>query len=162
MLNTFYSFPYEVRMVRATEDRLQRIYEGASIGLKGDALAKVAGLTPVEYRQLTQFDPIAKHAEELGRADTEARLSRVLHDQAYSGDAKVALEILKHQHNWVATQQINVAVDQRISITQALEQAQARVIEGVCEQLEGDSESDTSDSDNDSVMFHMKPQERVA
>jgi hypothetical protein len=34
---------------------------------------------------------------------------------------------LQNQHDWVAKQQINVEIDQRISISQALEMAQARV-----------------------------------
>jgi hypothetical protein len=54
-------------------------------------------------------------------------LSDVLHTAALSGDAKMALEILKHQHGWVAKQQIEV--DQRISITAALALAQQRVID---------------------------------
>jgi hypothetical protein len=34
---------------------------------------------------------------------------------------------LQNQHDWVAKQQINVEIDQRISISQALEMAQSRV-----------------------------------
>jgi hypothetical protein len=50
----------------------------------------------------------------------------VLHTAALSGDAKMALEILKHQHGWVAKQQIEV--NQTISITAALQEAEQRVI----------------------------------
>jgi hypothetical protein len=37
------------------------------------------------------------------------------------------LDVLKHQFGWVAKQQINVDIDQRISITDALRDAEGRV-----------------------------------
>ena len=124
----FTSFPYEPRKLQATEARLEAIYEAAKIGLKGDSLALAAGMTAAEYRQLILFDDIAEYAERKGRADGERALSQVLHNAAAEGDAKAALEILKHQHGWVAKQQVSVDIEQRISITAALEQAQSRVI----------------------------------
>ena len=145
MFNEFQSFPYEPRQLHATEARLERIYNAAKLGLKGDSLALASGMLPTEYRQLTQLDPIAEMAELKGRADGEMEMSHVLHSAARAGDAKAALEILKHQHGWVAKQQINVDIDQKISITQALEQAQTRVIEGVATEV-------------DDHMFHVKPQ----
>ena len=125
----FYSIPFTPRKIEATEARLHAIYDAAKLGLHGDALALAAGMLPTEFRQLTQLDPIAEMAELKGRADGELEMSQVLHTAARQGDAKAALEILKHQHGWVAKQQINVDVEQRISITQALEQAQTRVLE---------------------------------
>ena len=125
----FYSIPFTPRKIEATEARLHAIYDAAKLGLHGDALALAAGMLPTEFRQLTQLDPIAEMAELKGRADGEREMSQVLHTAARQGDAKAALEILKHQHGWVAKQQINVDVEQRISITQALEQAQTRVLE---------------------------------
>lgn len=136
MFNDFQSFPYEVRQVHATEARLERIYKAAKLGLKGDSLALASGLLPTEYRQLTQLDPIAEMAELKGRADGEMEMSTVLHNAAREGDAKAALEILKHQHNWTAAQSIKVEIDQKISITQALEQAQTRVIEADCMEVQ--------------------------
>ena len=65
----FHSIPYEPRKLEATEGRLEAIYAAAKIGLKGDALALAAGMLPTEYRQLTQFDPVAEMAELKGRAD---------------------------------------------------------------------------------------------
>jgi hypothetical protein len=50
-----------------------------------------------------------------------------LHKAAKAGDIKAATTILQNQHDWVAKQQINVEIDQRISISQALEMAQSRV-----------------------------------
>ena len=136
MFNDFQSFPYEVRQVHATEARLERIYNAAKLGLKGDALALASGMLPTEYRQLTQLDPIAEMAELKGRADGEMEMSTVLHNAAREGDAKAALEILKHQHGWVAKQQLSIDVEQRISITAALEQAQTRVIEADCVEVQ--------------------------
>jgi hypothetical protein len=136
MFDNFQSFPYEVRKLEATEARLERIYNASKLGLKGDSLALAAGMLPTEYRQLTQLDPIAEMAELKGKADGEAEMANVLRDAALAGDAKSALEVLKHQHGWVAKQQLSIDVEQRISITQALEQAQSRVIEGVFKQVE--------------------------
>jgi hypothetical protein len=149
----FHSIPYEPRKLEATEGRLEAIYAAAKIGLKGDALALAAGMLPTEYRQLTQFDPIAEMAELKGRADGEREMSQVLHEAARNGDAKAALEILKHQHGWVAKQQINVEVDQRISITQALEDAQKRVIEAI-------DITPKKQADEQALTFHMKPEQQ--
>jgi hypothetical protein len=136
MFDNFHSYVYEPRKLEATEARLQRIYDAAKLGLKGDTLALAAGMRPTEYRQLTQLDPIAEYAEQKGKADGEMELSAILHKAAADGDAKAALEILKHQHGWVAKQQLSINVEQRISITAALEQAQHRVIEGVFKQVD--------------------------
>ena len=146
MFDNFHSYVYEPRKLEATEARLQRIYDAAKLGLKGDTLALAAGMMPTEYRQLTQLDPIAEYAEQKGKADGEMELSAILHKAAANGDAKAALEILKHQHGWVAKQQLSIDVEQRISITAALEQAQQRVIEGVFKQVD------------DAEAFHVKPQ----
>jgi len=127
---SIFSLSHEPRRLQATEARLEAIYQAARKGLRGESLALAAGLLPAEYRQLCQFDPIAEMAELKGRADGEMEISAVLHEAALAGDAKAALEILKHQHGWVAKQQISVDVEQRISIIGALEMAQQRVIEG--------------------------------
>ena len=124
----FQSFHYEPRKLEATEARLEAIMKAAKLGLKGDSLALAAGMTPTEYRQLVLFDPIAEYAELKGRADGEREMSEVLHLAAKEGDSKAALAILQHQHGWVAKQQLSIDVEQRISITAALEQAQSRVI----------------------------------
>jgi hypothetical protein len=77
------------------------------------------------------MDPLVELAQEKGAADGEAALAEVLYDAATHGkDPKVALDLLKHRHDWVAKQQLDVTVDDRISITRALEMANARVIEG--------------------------------
>lgn len=128
---TFKSLPFAPRKIRATEERLERIYEAASLGLKGDALALAAGLLPTEYRQLCELDPVAGLAEMKGRADSEREAAAQLRDAARNGDAKAALSILQHTHGWVAKQAISVDVEQRISITAALEQAQKRVIDAI-------------------------------
>lgn len=127
----FKSLPFTARKVQATEARLQAIYDAAALGLKGDALALAAGMLPQEYRQLCQLDPIAEMAELKGRADSEREASAHLREAARAGDAKAALAILQHAHGWTARQEISVDVTNRISITQALQQAQERVIDGL-------------------------------
>ena len=125
----FKSMPLTIRHVKATESRLKAIYDAAKLGLSGDSLALAAGMLPAEYRILCQVDPVAEHAAVKGKADGEREMSMVLHDAARNGDAKAALEILKHKHDWVAKQQINVDVEQRISVIAALEQGEKRVID---------------------------------
>lgn len=125
----FESFPLSIRQVKATESRLKAIYDAAKLGLTGDTLAVAAGMLPAEYRALCQLDPVAEHAAVKGKADGELEMSKVLHQAALNGDAKAALEILKHKHDWVAKQQINVDVEQRISVIAALEEGEKRVID---------------------------------
>ena len=130
----FVSFPYEPRKLQATESRLEAIKKAAKLGLKGDSLALAAGMLPTEYRQLVQFDPIAEWAELTGRAEGEYEASEILHTAAKEGDAKAALAILQNVHGWVAKQQLSIDVEQRISITAALEQAQSRVVDALSHQ----------------------------
>jgi len=132
---TFYSLPFAPDRPEATEARLEAIYEAARYGLKGDSLALAAGLTPVQYRRLAEFDALVEIAEMKGRADGELSAAKTMYNAAASGDARAALDILKHNHGWVAKQQIDVNIDQQISITAALEKAQSRVIEGLYTEL---------------------------
>ena len=132
---TFYSLPFAPDRPEATEARLEAIYEAARYGLKGDSLALASGLTPAQFRKLAEFDPLVEIAETKGRADGELSAAKTMYHAAANGDAKAALEILKHQHGWVAKQQIDVNIDQQISITGALDRAQNRVIEGLYTEL---------------------------
>jgi hypothetical protein len=127
-MHMFKSLPFEARKLQATESRLQAIYDAAKLGLKGDKLALTAGMLPSEYRQLTQLDPVAEMAALKGAADAEAEMSAIVYGAALEGDAKMALEMLKHKHDWVAKQSVQIDVVQQISITQALEQAQSRML----------------------------------
>lgn len=129
----FKSLPLAIREVKATEAVLNRVYDAARMGLKGESLALRAGLLPVEYRRLKELDPMAELAEQKGRADGEFAMSAKLHEAAEGGDAKAALEILKHAHGWVAKQQVQIDVAQQISIVDALAAAQSRVLEMVQE-----------------------------
>ena len=124
----FKSLPFEARKLQATESRLQAIYDAAKLGLKGDKLALTAGMLPSEDRQLTQLDPVAEMAALKGAADAEAQMSAIVYGAALEGDAKMALEMLKHKHDWVAKQSVQIDVVQQISVTQALEQAQSRML----------------------------------
>lgn len=127
----FKSIPFVPRNVQATESRLQAIYDAAALGLKGDALALAAGMLPTEFRQLCELDSVAEMAVLKGRADSEIEASSHLREAARAGDAKAALAILQHVHGWTARQEISVDITNKISITQALQQAQARVIDGL-------------------------------
>ena len=127
---TWHTLPFDARpAVKATEARLDAIYEAARKGLKGDSLALAAGLLPVEYRRLAEFDPLVDLAAQKGRADGEMQVSGYLHTAAANGDTKAAIDILKHVHGWVARQAIDVTIDQTISVKRALEMAQQRVDE---------------------------------
>jgi hypothetical protein len=125
----FHSIPFTPRKVQATESRLKAVYDAAKLGLKGDTLALAAGMLPTEYRQLTQLDPVVEMAAQKGKADGEIEMANIMRAAALEGDAKMALEVLKHQHGWVAKQAISVEIDQRISITGALAEAQKRVLD---------------------------------
>ena len=139
----FKSLPLSIREVRATEATLNRIYDAAKLGLKGDSLALASGLMPQEYRRLVELDSLAALAEQKGRADGELEMSTELHKAARGGDAKAALAILQNVHGWVAKQAISVDVNQQISITAALAEAQRRVIDVVATQIEDQSNEDT-------------------
>ena len=80
-------------------------------------------------RDRCNFDPVVGMAALKGKADGELEMSQCLHKAAKEGDAKAALAILQHSHGWVAKQSISIDVDQRISITGALRQAESRVID---------------------------------
>ena len=127
----FKSIPFTPRKIEATESRLQAIYDAAALGLKGDSLALAAGMLPAEFRQLCELDPVAEMAMLKGRADSEMEASSHLREAARAGDAKAALAILQHSHGWTARQEISVDITNKISITQALQQAQKRVIDGL-------------------------------
>lgn len=136
---TFKSLPLTVREVKATEAVLERLYNSAKLGLKGDALALNAGLLPIEFRRLCQMDPIADFAVQKGWADQEAQMATVVRDAALSGDSKAAMDILKHRHDWVAKQQIQVDTTQQISISLALEQANQRVANAQADVIDVDA-----------------------
>ncbi len=125
-IGAMHSLPLSIRDVKATEGRLQQIYDAAKKGLKGDTLALAAGMLPIEYRQLCQLDPIAEMAALKGRADAEMLHAGMLEKASLEGDAKASLAILTHVHGWSAKQEISFTVE-TISITAALEVARARV-----------------------------------
>jgi hypothetical protein len=126
---SFQSLPITAREVKATEAVLQRLYNAAKLGLRGDNLALNAGLLPIEYRRLCQMDPIAELAVQKGYADAEGEMSHVVYTAARNGDSKAAMDMLKHRHDWVAKQQVQVDVAQQISISMALEKAEQRVMQ---------------------------------
>ena len=123
------SLPVVPRELKADEALLDALYEAAKRGLEGDALALAAGMLPVEMRRLCQMDPLADLAVVKGRADAEMEMAGVVIGAARDGDAKMALEVLKHKHEWSSRQEVSVDVRQQISIVAALEAAGRRVLE---------------------------------
>jgi hypothetical protein len=98
----FMSIPFTPREVRATEDRLRRIYDASHAGLKGDKLAMAAGMLPTEFKRLCELDPAAEIAALKGKADSEFEAATNLRNASRAGDAKASLDILKHVHGWEA------------------------------------------------------------
>lgn len=145
MPRMFRDLPIRARELKATPAVLERIYEGARLGLKGESLALAAGLLPEEFARLKLMDRTAEIAEMKGRADSEMSMSRVVFEAAENGDAKAALEFLKHRHSWVATQRMEVEGSMQISITAALEQAEKRMAQALDSTVE------------DAVMVESRP-----
>ena len=84
-------------------------------------------------------------AEMKGRSEGELNAAKTLYNAAANGDAKAALDILKHQHGWVAKQSVQIDVNQTISITSALQEASRRVIEGLAEPVIQISQAEHAD-----------------
>ena len=129
-MESFRSIPFEPRELKASPEVLEKIYNAAKLGLKGDALAFAADLLPIEYRRLTQLDQAASIAEAKGRADSEVEAAAVLRGAAMEGDSKAALALLTHLHEWQQKTNISVDIKSQISIVAALQEAASRVIEG--------------------------------
>ena len=110
------TLPLSVCDINATEACLQRIYDAAKLGLKGDSLALAANLLPIEYRRLCELDPLAALAAQKGRADSERELAAVLTTAAREGDTKAALAILQHVHGWTAKQSIEVTTANQLHL----------------------------------------------
>ena len=129
-MESFRSIPFEPRELKASPEVLEKVYNAAKLGLKGDALAFAAELLPIEYRRLKQLDEALAIAEAKGRADSEVEAAAVLRSAAMEGDSKAALALLTHLHAWVAKTQVQVDIKSQISIVAALQEAESRVIEG--------------------------------
>lgn len=127
-MSNFLTLTHEPLTLQATEQRLTAIYDAARKGLKGDRIAYAAGMKPEDYRRLQQMDPLVDLAVEKGIADGEMALATVLYDAAtLYKDPKVALDLLKHTRGWVARTQIDVEINEKISVLHALELANQRV-----------------------------------
>ena len=136
--NEVYSLIYEPRKLKATERIINAVYEMAKLGMRGESLAFAAGMQPIEYNSLREFCPEVSLAEQKGRADGEKQLSQTMFKAAMDGDAKVALDILKHRHDWVSKTQVDVNIDQRINITEVMQEAEKRVWTATGNVIEGE------------------------
>jgi len=85
---------------KATEKELLDIYDAAFRGLKGDTLAIAAGFLPVDFNRLCEFDDKAAETVVRARADSEAAISGVLHQNALNGDTKAGMFLTTHLHGW--------------------------------------------------------------
>jgi hypothetical protein len=132
----FRDLPVRARELKATPEMLERIYDAARLGLRGESLALAAGMLPAELARLKIMDPIAEVAEMKGRADSEMEMSRVVFDAAQAGDSKAALEFLRHRHDWVAKTNVQVDVNTQISVVAALEAANGRLQRGLAVEVE--------------------------
>jgi hypothetical protein len=132
----FRDLPIRARELKATPEMLERIYDAARLGLRGESLALAAGMLPAELARLKIMDPIAEVAEMKGRADSEMEMSRVVFDAAQAGDSKAALEFLRHRHSWVAQHNVQVDVNTQISVVAALEAANGRLQRGLAVEVE--------------------------
>ena len=101
-----YSIDVTPKKLRTNQHTLDRVYEGAKLGLKMASMAYHAELTESELRQLEQLDPRVSEAIAAGRADQEMELSGLMMEAARNGDSKASLEILKAKHGWVSAQVI--------------------------------------------------------
>lgn len=97
-----FSLEYKSIDVKASDEVLNKIYDGSVLGLKGESLAYFAGLKPKELVQLEQLDDRIGLAKIAGKADQERELSSILMAASRGGDAKTAMEVLKCKHGWVS------------------------------------------------------------
>ena len=96
----FFTVEQKIEKIRATEEELERIYDCAYRGLKGDALALASGFHPIDFNRLCQFDSRATDAVLYARAKNEADVSGALMNNALLGDTKAQTTILTHLHGW--------------------------------------------------------------
>ena len=96
----FYSVDHKTDKIVATQEELDRIYDAAYRGLKGDALALAAGFMPIDFNRLCQFDTKAADMVLFARAKNEGDVSGSLMKNAINGDTKAATIVLTHLHGW--------------------------------------------------------------
>lgn len=119
-----FTLDYTPKPMRATEKIIDAVYAGARMGLKSDeSIAYNAGMTPGQYRLLRQMDERVEHAERAGKADGEMEMAGTLFKAAQGGDAKSALEMLKHAHGWVATTAVKHEGDMSITLVTGVPKA---------------------------------------
>ena len=123
----FMGITRETRVLQAENALLERIYNAARVGLKGESLAFACNMLPEELTVLQQHDRLAKIAEQKGRADGEFASAKVIMDNIDAGNPEAALNMLRFAHGWASRQQIQIDTTEKISITLALQAADNRV-----------------------------------
>lgn len=140
----YVTIPNRVRVPKATEAVLNRIYDAARQGLKGDTLALAAGMLPSEYRLLCELDEQAMIAAMKGKADSEMEHAALLAAASRNGNAQASLAILQHVHGWVAKKEIDITTHQGADIKELLASREARmatILDGECSLVEDASAS---------------------
>ena len=120
--------PEPTTIAQATPELLERVYENAQLGLRGDRLAVMCGLWPAQYRQLCGLDPRLELVETLARATDEKSLIQALRARAeVSEDPANQFKMLQFMHGWAPATAENNSSD-GLSVLKQLEAARARLL----------------------------------
>ena len=136
------TIPNITRELKATERNLDRIYQSARAGLRGNSLALAAGFRPTELATLQAVDEMALLAEMQGRADSEREHAELLTAASRGGDAKASLAILQHAHGWTSRQEITGANGKDLIPVQNLKNLSDSELETlllIAEKIEGET-----------------------
>lgn len=107
--STFITIPNRPRVIRATEARLNAVYEAAKLGLRGETLALASGMSPDEFRLMSDMDPLVNMAILAGAAESEMIHSQKLSEASLNGDVKATIAILERKHGWVPKSEVTVS-----------------------------------------------------
>jgi hypothetical protein len=113
----FYTVPTPPRLrVDVPQVVIDRIYDAAYKGVKGDRLAHACGFTPEELQFLKGANEFVMRAILKGIADNEMDMGEVLINNARSGDTKAAITMLTHRHDWMPARPVDDG-NQQLTIT---------------------------------------------
>ena len=114
----FYTVPIaERKRVHVPEQIVERIYDAAYAGLRGEKLAYASGFTPEEFAFLTAANKLVALAIKQGAADNERDVAAALMENALNGDTKAAVVVLTHRHDWMPAKPEGDPNNQQLTIT---------------------------------------------
>lgn len=109
--------PEPRRRIDVPEVIIEKIYDAAYKGLRGEKLAYACGFTPEDFTWLLAANDKCAQAVQVGYADSERDVAAALLENALSGDTKAATAVLTHRHGWMpakpegeANQQLTITV----------------------------------------------------